>query len=48
MDTLSPMIEFEAQGDTLILTPQRNLRELNYLEIEAEAIEAVGGCGSAA
>jgi anti-anti-sigma factor len=30
------MIEVERQGDTLVVTPQENLRELDYREIEAE------------
>jgi anti-sigma B factor antagonist len=36
MDTTTAMIEVERHGDTLILTPRRDLSELDYLEIEAE------------
>jgi stage II sporulation protein AA (anti-sigma F factor antagonist) len=39
MNTATRMIEVELQGDTLVLTPQGDLRELDYQEIEAEGEE---------
>jgi stage II sporulation protein AA (anti-sigma F factor antagonist) len=35
------MIEMEKEGDTLILTPCRDLRELEFEEIEAELREVL-------
>jgi anti-anti-sigma factor len=37
------MIEMERQGDTLILSPYRDLRELEFEEIEAELREVIHG-----
>jgi anti-anti-sigma factor len=34
-----PIITVQREGDALILTPERDLRELEYQEIEAEADE---------
>ncbi len=39
MTTATRLIEVERQGDTLVLTPQEDLRELDYREIEAEGEE---------
>src|SRR5579885_2811895 len=36
MSTAAKMIQAERQGNTLILTPQEDLRELEYQEITAE------------
>ncbi len=41
MDTTSKLIEVERQGDTLVLTPRRDLRELEFEEIEAEWAEVL-------
>ncbi len=39
MSTATRIIEVERQGDTLVLTPQQDLRELEYQEITAEGEE---------
>jgi anti-anti-sigma factor len=39
MDTSTRMIEVERKGNILILTPRRDLRELEYPEIEVEQEE---------
>jgi anti-anti-sigma factor len=39
MSTTTRLIEVERRGDTLVLTPRKNLRELEYREIEAEGEE---------
>jgi anti-anti-sigma factor len=39
MSTATRMIEVERRGDTLVLTPQQDLRELDFQEIEAEGEE---------
>ena len=37
MKTTPSLLHFERVGDTLVLTPQRDMRELDYPEIEEEA-----------
>jgi anti-anti-sigma factor len=39
MNTATRIIEVERQGDTLVLTPREDLRELEYQEIVAEGEE---------
>jgi stage II sporulation protein AA (anti-sigma F factor antagonist) len=39
MDTLRGLFEVERLGDILVLTPQRNLRELEFREIERKGKE---------
>jgi stage II sporulation protein AA (anti-sigma F factor antagonist) len=39
MATATRLIEVERRGATLVLTPQQDLRELDYREIEAEGEE---------
>jgi anti-anti-sigma factor len=39
MSTTTRLIEVERRGGTLVLTPQKKLRELHYQEIEAEGEE---------
>jgi stage II sporulation protein AA (anti-sigma F factor antagonist) len=39
MSTTTRVIEVERRGDTLVLTPQKGLRELDYRESEAEREE---------
>jgi stage II sporulation protein AA (anti-sigma F factor antagonist) len=41
VDTKLALIETERQGDTLILTPQQDLRELQYQAIEEEQVEVL-------
>jgi anti-anti-sigma factor len=41
VDTTTRLIEVERQGDTLILTPCRDLRELDFQKIEAERDEVL-------
>ncbi len=39
MNTATRIIEVEREGDTLVLTPQEDLRELEYREIVSEGEE---------
>src|SRR5262245_58071308 len=41
MNTTPPLLSLERMGDTLVLTPQQDLCELDYGEIEQEAREAL-------
>ena len=41
MKATPSLLHFERVGDTLVLTPQHDLRELDYPEIEAEAKEVL-------
>jgi hypothetical protein len=42
MVTTTGLIEVERQGDTLVLTPHRDLRELDYSEFWEEPEEVLG------
>src|ERR1700722_9670940 len=37
MESLGTMIEVRQEGETLVLTPQRDLRQLDYAQIEQES-----------
>jgi len=41
MDTATRLIEVEREGDTLVLTPQGDLRELDYLEFGEDPEEVL-------